>query len=113
GFEHYEKMLLSNQHSKGFDGPPGDEAEIASAEQEPRCERSAGSGLRQYIKLLAKTGLATRPPDPISDGRSRSFRSVRIVRPFERSRQSVLRANTRILSQINSRYDYELQVETR
>src|SRR5438552_8491934 len=34
-------MLLSNQHSKRFDDPLGDEAEIASAEQEPRCERSA------------------------------------------------------------------------
>jgi len=32
-------MFLSNQHSKRFDDPPGDEAEIASAEQEPKCER--------------------------------------------------------------------------
>ena len=34
-------MFLSNQHSKRFDDPPGDEAEIASAEQEPKCERPA------------------------------------------------------------------------
>jgi len=80
-------MFLSNQHSKRFDDPLGDEAEIGSRARTEMWKTCAGSGLRQYIKLLAKIGLATRHRIPY-----RTDVRVRAV-AFESFDRSSVRAN--------------------